>query len=160
MYLPYCLLREEREVMVELETAIRNNMINPCSTMTFMIHRTAGSDPGCVISPLALELESAIVNNIYYQLGHMRGKQNLVKGMWIWTQRPCLNLQNEIFIWFLEATNYILWGFYNAHSTKLLYCVLCGSALGPIHHLLEKRWMMHRHKFLVLLCMLGGCNKD
>jgi hypothetical protein len=81
MYLPYCHLREEREVMVELETAIRNNMINPCSTITFMIHRTAGSDPGCVISPLALELESAIVNNIYYQLGHMRGKQNLVKGM-------------------------------------------------------------------------------
>jgi hypothetical protein len=78
MYIPHCLLREEREVMVELETAIRNNMINPCSTMTFMI---AGLDPGCVISPLALELESAIVNNIYYQLGHMRGKQNLVQGM-------------------------------------------------------------------------------
>ncbi len=67
--------------MVELETAIRNNIINPCSTMTFMIHRTAGLDPRCVISPLALELESAIVNNIYYQLGHMRGKQNLMKGM-------------------------------------------------------------------------------
>jgi hypothetical protein len=65
MYLPYCLLREEREVMLELETAIRNNIINPCSTMTFMIRRTAGLDPKCVISPLALELESAIVNNIY-----------------------------------------------------------------------------------------------
>jgi hypothetical protein len=58
--------------MVELEPAIRNNMTNPCSTMTFMIHRTAGSDPGCIISPLALELESAIVNNIYCQLGHER----------------------------------------------------------------------------------------
>jgi len=82
MYLPYCLLREEREVMVVLETAIRNNMINPCSTMTFMIHRTACSDPGCAISPLALELVLyVIVNNIYYQLGHMRSKQNLVKGM-------------------------------------------------------------------------------
>jgi hypothetical protein len=81
MYLPYCLLREEREVMVELQTAIRNNIINPCSTMTFMIHRTAGLDPRCVISPLALEFESAIVNNIYYQLEHMRGRQNLVKGM-------------------------------------------------------------------------------
>jgi hypothetical protein len=56
-------------------------MINPCSTMTFMIPRTAGSDPGCVIISLALELESAIVNSIYYQLGHIRGKQNLVKGM-------------------------------------------------------------------------------
>ncbi len=71
--------RGAREVTVELETAIRNNMINPYSTITFMI---AGLDPGCVISPLALELESAIVNNIYYQLGHMRGKQNLVKWMW------------------------------------------------------------------------------
>jgi hypothetical protein len=70
--------RGAREVRVELETAIRNKMINPCSTMTFMI---AGSDPEFVISPLALELESAIVNNIYCQLGHMRGKQNLVKGM-------------------------------------------------------------------------------
>jgi hypothetical protein len=67
--------------MEELETAIRNDMINPCSTMTFMIPRTAGSDPGCVIISLALELESAIVNSIYYQLGHIRGKQNLVKGM-------------------------------------------------------------------------------
>ncbi len=114
--------------MAELKTAIRNNMINPCSTMTFMIHRSAGLDPGCVISPLALELESAIVNNISTNWDIWEASRICWRECEIWTQRVCLNLQKDNLYMILEAIKYSLWVL---QCTQYKSFVLCSLRVCP-----------------------------
>jgi hypothetical protein len=117
-------------------------------------------DPGCVISLLALELESAIVNNISTNWDIWEASRIWWRECEIWTQRLCLNLQKEN-LYMIFRSNQIFFVGFTMHTVQK-FCTVFFAGLPSARSTIfwRERWMMPRHKFWVLLRMLWACNKD